>query len=56
VKEIIFWEDYENMQSGRWSRQIEEAFDAVELLIMIITPSDLLSSNYKLVRMYARQK
>src|SRR3954452_21245270 len=53
-KEIIFWQDYDNMQYGQWSRQIEEAIDAVEFLIMIITPKALLSSNCKEEWIYAR--
>jgi len=55
-REFTFWQDYDNLQYGHWSRQIEEAIDAIEFFIMIITPKALLSSNCKEEWMYARRR
>src|SRR4051794_14794982 len=44
------------MKYGQWSKQIEEAIDAVEFLIMLITPGALTSPNCKDEWMYARKK
>jgi hypothetical protein len=53
---ITFWQDYSDMRSGNWSTQIEEAINAVEFLIMIITPAALASGNCKDEWIYARKK
>ena len=53
---ITFWQDYSQMKYGQWSKQIENAIDAVEFLIMLITPAALASPNCKDEWMYARKK
>ena len=55
-KGITFWQDYTNMHSGGWNRQIESAIESSEFLIMIITPSALLSPNCKDEWIFARKK
>jgi hypothetical protein len=55
-KEITFWQDYSQMKYGQWSKQIEDAIDAVEFLIMLITPGALASPNCKDEWMHARKK
>ena len=55
-KAITFWQDYSQMKYGKWSKQIEEAIDAVEFLIMVITLAALDSPNCKDEWMYARKK
>src|SRR5690349_15786434 len=54
-KEITFWQDYSQMKYGQWSKQIENAINAAEFLIMLITPAALASPNCKNEWMYARK-
>ncbi len=55
-KAITFWQDHIHMKYGLWSKQIEEAIDSVEFLIMLITPGALASPNCKDEWMYARKR
>ena len=44
---ITFWKDDDSLHYGQWTRQIEEAIEAVEFMIMVLTPAALASSNCK---------
>jgi len=55
--EITFWQDRAQMQGGiGWWKQITEALDKVEILIMIMTPAAMVSEVAGKEWRYARQQ
>jgi WD40 repeat protein len=54
-RSITFWQDYDRIKYGQWTKQIEEAIDSSDFLILLITPAALASSNCKNEWMYARK-
>ena len=55
--EITFWQDRSQMQGGiGWWKQITEALDKVEILIMVMTPAAMVSEVAGKEWRYARQQ